>query len=177
MKTDNSYFDLKVNLRLANLPDKRPLSVLDCYAGKGLIWRAITDKIGKTSVLSIDKKPHDGYLIGENIKFLKSLSLEQFDVIDLDAYGMPIEQTEILFKKRYVGTVFVTFIQSMIRTLPTKLLLEYGYTEKIIKKCRTLCSKNGIFKYINYLANNGIKHIDAHFMPNCKNYLHFKMEA
>lgn len=162
-QTDNSYFENKVGLRLKHLPDQKDVLVLDCFHGKGLIWNTIKDRIDKNvSVLGIDKKKQDvkgAYLIGDNCKFLGSIELESFDVIDLDFYGIPYKQLEILFKRKYSGIVFVTFIQSRFGRINKNLLKSLGYTSKMIGKCRSLFNKNGFEKFKQYLALMGIKRI------------------
>lgn len=130
-QTDNSFFIDKVNLRLRHLPGKQSIRVLDAYGGDGRIWNKIktmTDK--KIEVLRIDHKDTSRgvYLKGDNVKYLKSLDLVKYDVIDLDAYGVPYTQLEAVFDclsgKIYNHEIicYVTFIQTMLGSLPRKLL-------------------------------------------------------
>jgi hypothetical protein len=58
-------------------------------------------------------------------------------------------------------------------TLPNKLLNELGYNESMIKKCRTLFSKNGLEKFKQFLAINGVKEICGYFIDR-KNYFYFQ---
>src|SRR6516164_5028271 len=94
--TDNSYLRDKVDLRIEHLPPG-PVSVLDCYSGKGLIWAAVKRISGRSiTVLPIDKRAEklDFHLHGDNIHYLSTLNLSRFNVIDLDAYGVPFEQIQ-----------------------------------------------------------------------------------
>lgn len=100
--TDNSFLGDKVALRLRHIPIKRILTVLDCYHGIGTIWKNVQEKYsGKISIVKIDKikKDESFQLVGDNIKYLNGMDLSRFDVVDLDAYGIPFEQLKSIFKK------------------------------------------------------------------------------
>lgn len=102
-QTDNSYFDAKIKLRIDHLPNKKFLSVLDLFGGDGLIWNEIIKQSGKDiTVLRMDiKLDKPGvYLKGDNLKFLKVMDLNQFDIIDVDAYGVPYAQLKEIFRKK-----------------------------------------------------------------------------
>ena len=90
VQTDNSFLETKVKLRIDNLPAGE-CRVLDCYTGTGKIWRTIKQKTKKKIiVLGLELKNQGGvYLQGDNRKFLGSMDLRKFNVIDLDAYGVP----------------------------------------------------------------------------------------
>lgn len=173
--TDNSFLGDKIALRLNNIPVKEKLFVLDCYYGKGTIWKNVQEKYsGKISIVKIDKmqKCDDFVLLGNNIKYLREMDLNGFDVIDLDAYGVPYEQLKILFEKKYRGLVFVTFIQTMFGCLPFSFLEELGYTKKMIEKCPTIFNKNGFEKMCCFLKLNGVKKITYRSFQK-KNYFCF----
>lgn len=175
VQTNNSYLEGKVKLRLENLPGENTINVLDCYRGNSEIWDKIkksTDK--QINIIGIDKKNYGGlYLKGDNLKFLKTLDLKIFDIIDLDSYGVPYEQLEIIFKKEYKGIIFVTFIQSQFGRLNNKLLIKLGYTKKMINKIPTLFSRNGFEKFKLYLKSCGISRIKS-LNYNNKHYIFFK---
>lgn len=183
-QTDNSFFTSKVNLRLRHLPDKQHIRVLDAFGGDGRIWKKIkrlTDK--KIDVLRIDRKDTSKgiYLRGENVKYLKSLDLTQYNVIDLDAYGTPYEQLEIVFdslstnKTNYDIVCFVTFIQTMLGALPRKLLYLLGYTKQMVEKIPTLFNKDGFEKLKRYLCQKGVRRINS-MSSGRKHYLCFKIK-
>jgi hypothetical protein len=106
------------------------------------------------------------------LKVIKSIDLSNFDIIDLDSYGIPFDHLDVVFKKQYKGVVHCTVIQSMMGNLPNGLLEANGYTKKMFSKCRTLFSKNGFDKFKNYLAINKVKSIELFNIEN-KNYLWF----
>jgi len=159
IKTDNSFLKSKINLRLNHLPDKDEIRILDCFAGESVIWKAIKSQTAKkTTILSIDKKPYS-LLRGDNIRYLKVLNLDSYDIIDLDSYGIPFSQLEVLFQRGYRGIIFITFTQSIMGGLPKKMLQFLGYPKSMIEKCPTLLYRNGLEKFKLYLAKQGIKKI------------------
>lgn len=177
-QTDNSFLDIKIQLRADYLPNKKNISVLDCYSGNGTIWTIIKSRFPDRTfeIVRLEKKiTADGiYLNVDNEKYLASIELNDFDIIDLDAYGVPYKQLKILFQKGYKGIVFVTFIQSGMGRLPNGLLYDLGYSKQMVKKIPTLFSKNGLEKFKNFLWLNGIKRIN-YYQVLRKTYLHFNI--
>jgi len=172
IKTDNSYLNSKINLRVNHLPDQQSIKVLDCFAGRSRIWKEIKKKSNKNiNVVGIDRISYGSTLKGDNVKYLKGMNLDKYDIIDLDAYGVPFKQLEIIFKKKYKGILFITFVQSIFGRLPVRMLTKIGYTKNMIRKCPTLFNRNGIEKFKQYLAINGIKKIII-INKNNKKYLY-----
>lgn len=178
-KTDNHYTGDKVAIRIANSPwdIDRELTVLDCFGGRGIIWRAVQRKSGKkVNRTAIDKRTDiiEFHFHGENSKVLLGLCLKKYDVIDLDAYGIPVEQIDILVGKGFSGTVFVTAIQTMHGQLPKKMLDDLGFPENIAKKCPTLVGRRGWDYFKQWLALKGVSKI-IHRSKQRKHYLCFKL--
>jgi tRNA G26 N,N-dimethylase Trm1 len=175
-KTNNDPGKLsgKIQLRIMSLPEKQNIKVLECFGGEGVIWNEVVKTTGKNiTVLSIDKNKYKRVqLQGDNIKFLKALDLKQFDVIDLDAWGSPVKQLEILFERKYKGIVHCTFIQSMMGRIDNKLLKYFCYTDAMIKKCQSVLTKNPMEKMCNYLAMKGVQNIKL-YKSDRKNYFYF----
>ncbi len=177
VQTNNSYTEEKIQLRLAALPEKKELNILDCYRGNSVLWDAVKKRTSKKlNIIGIDKRrDYEGlYLQGDNLKFLSNFDLSVFDIIDLDAYGIPYKQLEMIFLKNYKGVVLVTFIQSVMGNINKKLLLRLGYTESMYRKCQTLLSRNGYEKFKSYLFLNGICEVNS-VNYNNKHYLFFKI--
>lgn len=180
---DNSHFEVKVKLRQDNLP-KGPCRVLDCYGGTGRIWDTIKQRNPKRKieVLRIDKKKDRGgvYLVGDNSKFLGSLEPDSFNVIDLDAYGIPYKPLKWLFGRTHGRpmTIFATFIQSVYGGLPAGFLVDLGYSRSMVKRCPALFYRHGFEKLKQYLAINGVNKI-KHYSDysNRKHYLCFQKGA
>lgn len=183
MQTDNSHFAEKVQLRLDNLPDKETIHVLDAYHGNGLLWREIAGRRPdvKFGVVGIDvKRERRGlYLMGDNRKFIAGMDLSRFDVIDLDAYGAPFEQVEMVLTRPGMAgkIIFVTWIQSMFGMPPKRLLVMLGYTRAMIDAIPSLFCRHGIDKFLDYLALRGIGHIKLYQdASGRKNYLCFRIK-
>ena len=164
-KTDNSCLGDKLTIRINHLPDG-DLRVLDCFGGEGTIWERIEKVTGRNiDCLPIDLKDNGRFrLPGDNLRFLKSLDLSKFNVIDLDAYGVPYKQLKTVFQSGYAGAVFVTFIQSYVGELPHEMLIDIGFTQSMINKCRTLLFKHGFDKFCQWLALQGVTKI-THISP------------
>ena len=175
--TDNSFFQEKVNLRLQAISGMESVRVLDCFAGTGKIWKAVKRKSSaKIFVLGIEKERGKNIdaLPGSNLKYLASMNLSRFDVIDLDAYGILYDQLSLLFRRGYSGRVIVTAIQSGMGQLPTKLLFELGYSERMLKKTRSIFNRNGVEKLKKYLYLYGCQSITGYFIGR-KNYFYFNI--
>lgn len=179
---DKKLIETKVNIRIDSLPDKKEITVLDAFGGEGVLWSEVRKRCpDKTiKILSIDKQTYDRVqLQGDNVKLLLSLNLAEFDIIDLDSYGMPVKQLEIIFNKGYHGIVHCTFIQIVIAGggLSHKILRANGYTDTMFKKCPSLFNRNGTEKFLNYLALNGVKWVKIVTIvaQNNKNYLYFSL--
>lgn len=103
MKTDNDHVATKLALRVhavTRLGDPRPIRVLDAYHGHGRLWdetKAMLPEGWTVKVLGIDKEVRSpGTLRGDNLRIMGSLDLAGFDLIDLDAYGWPVEQLQLV---------------------------------------------------------------------------------
>ncbi len=161
VQTDNSFLNDKVFLRLKSLPDINELHVLNAFGGDNLIWNKIkklTNK--KIHVLCIDTKDKSHVqLKGDNIKYIAGMDLNKFDIIDLDAYGVPFKQLETIFKSGWHGLIYFTFIQSGMGQLNISMLNYLGFTNVMINKCKSLFNINGFDKFKSYLSLKGISNI------------------
>jgi hypothetical protein len=179
MKTDNDNIDKKIKLRLVavNNVAKDNILILDCYHGFGVLWGNVqkhTEK--KIKVIGIEKEwgKGDAAFHGDNEKFLPSIDLSIYDIIDLDAYGIPFDQLEILFQRKYRGIVVCTFIQSIFGNLPGDFLSKLGYTEKMFNKIKSIFTKNSFDKLKNYLYLYGIEEL-MFYKCQRKLYFYFKI--
>lgn len=127
-KADNSHSGPKIALRLAlvdNLKKDR-LRVLDAYSGSGFLWkqiRAARPDI-RFDMTNIEKKQNGRLdaIHGDNVRVMPSLPLAEFDIIDLDAYGIPTEQLSIVAEFALHVPVLVTCISASVGTVPHRLL-------------------------------------------------------
>jgi hypothetical protein len=177
VQTNNSYLADKVALRANHLPPD-PVRVLDCFGGSGLIWTAVQKKTGRRiAVLPIDIIDYGGfYLPGDNRSYLDSIDLSRFNVIDLDAYGIPYEQLASVFGRGFQGVVFVTFIQSVMGCINHGLLRDVGFTNAMIEKAPATLYRRGWEHFQNWLALKGVREI-WHRSKHGKHYLAFQMDG
>lgn len=179
IKTNNdlSLIDAKIQLRINSIEHMNgEIRVLELFGGEGILWNEVKKITGKKIlILGIDKNKYKRVqLQGDNLKFIDSLNLNEFDVIDADAWGSPFYQVDKIFSHNYKGIVHCTFIQTMMGSLNKEMLIRIGYTENMLSKIKTLFNKNGIDKFKNYLALNGVKEIFIVSKKN-KNYLYFNL--
>ena len=177
-KTDNHYLKEKINVRIEVIGFIEAPVILECFAGRGILYKNIRKQINKniklTSIELEKNKYPKAHLTGDSFKYLKSIDLSNYNIIDLDAYGIPIKYIDYLVDKKYKGYVIVTAIQSGMGKLPNLLLNKLGYSQNMIKKIPTLFNSNGLGKLRNYLYLVGVKQITGYFI-NQKNYFYFKL--
>lgn len=177
-QTDNSYFSDKVLLRLKHLPRNDIVSVLDCFHATGSIWNEVrkwSDKKIRVDGIDVKHNRRRGTLRGLSEKFLSSLDLTRYDIIDLDAYGWPVEQLELLFKSGWKGHVFVTMCHPNIGiTIPDIVLRASGYSKNMSRKAPALFGTKHLEKLLNYLAHNGIEEVWHRSSVN-QHYMFFRI--
>jgi len=115
--TDNSHFGAKIRLRVeaVDRTKKKNLYVLDAYSGYGHMWKEVQRQRPEVKIrtLGIDQRKIGPEVIkGDNLKVLPSLDLAGFDLIDLDAYGVPVQQLKIVADKAPKVPVLVTAISA-----------------------------------------------------------------
>jgi hypothetical protein len=177
INNDFSLLNAKIKLRIDSVSNlSGQINVLELFGGEGVLWKEVKKRTGKEiKVLSIDKNKYKRVqLQGDNIKFIDSIDLDYFHVIDADAWGSPFNQVKKIFDKDYKGIVHCTFIQTMMGKLSNDLLFSLGYTQKMIDKIPSIFNKNGIDKFKGYLAKNGVKEIYI-VSEKKKNYLWFEL--
>lgn len=174
-KTDNSYLADKVQLRADHLPDGE-VTVLDCYAGQGRVWRGVAAITGRTiRRLPIEMGPlSEFHLPGDNRAYLETIDLARFNVVDLDAYGTPYAQLVTLLERGYAGTVFATFIQLNMSGVAYGLLEEIGFSRAMLERAPLLCSKDGGALFLEWLALRGVRRV-WHRSHARKHYLAFTL--
>lgn len=180
-KVDNKFLADKVALRAQSLPQKQTIKVLDVFAGKGTLWNLVREKTKKNiQVVSIDKRDdlYDFHLHGDNLRILRTLDLTNFDVIDLDAYGFPDEQLNLIFTKGYKGIVHLTMIQANLCQLPYSILEEAGINKDLLDAARGIFAKQKLVWPIfsNWLYKKGVKtvYLKEKVNKGAKRYMWFE---
>lgn len=181
IKTDNSCLGDKLALRVERSPwpEGRPLMVLDAFGGKGIIWAAVSRIAGKpVHRVGIDKRVDiaDLHIHGDNEKVLSEIDLGCYDVVDLDAYGVPAEQIKLVLSSNFRGTVFVTAIQTMQGRIPNVVLRDIGIPIEAINSAPSLLARNFWEYFKEWLSLQGVGAIYSRSVHR-KHYLAFNWPA
>lgn len=159
-KTDNSFLFDKIVMRLNHLPGSGDVSVLDAFSGKGVIWREVQKRTKRNiDVTSIDCRDDkdDFHLHGDNTEWMASIDLDMFDVIDLDAYGIPYDQMMVAFDSGWSGTMFITFIQTGMGMIPKGMVEDIGFSAEAYEESPILFSKIGQQVLRRWLYARGVR--------------------
>lgn len=178
IKTDYSDWSLEVKIRLRlfglSFLKKDNVLVLDAYHGNGIVWQKVCERAPEKNiqVVGIDILPKKSVSVlkGDNRKFLKSMDLNVFDVIDLDAYGIPADQLQILFDRNYHGTIFFTMAAVGFSAVPIKLLEKNGISKEMRKKCPTIFGSRALEYAFNFLALYGVQKCHYYRKDKDKNF-------
>lgn len=162
---DNSHLAMKVALRARHLPAGN-VSVLDCFAGDGVIWQKLSAMYpGRVMVDSIEMARGKGApsFVGDNRKLLPALDLSVYNVIDLDAYGSPWDQVAAIMEnptRRPRATVFYTMIHSLFAGVPSLLRRGNDFTPAMTKVgCKVMADKWVWRAWCNALARYGVREL------------------
>jgi len=158
IKTDNANIDKKVSLRKQATSKLQTLRVLDCFAGRNVLW----SHFEKERYFGIEKEKGKGRnLNADNLRVLASLDLSSFNVIDVDSYGIPFNQLYEIFNNPTLqdGTVIIyTCITSKMSSMNKKCLERYGLSA-MYKKCKVLINSKAKELFYAYLHENGVREI------------------
>jgi hypothetical protein len=106
-KVDNNPLmrEAKLDLRRRVLAEVSPAHVLDAFCGRGEMYRAVWK--GAAAYAGCDERPWEPTdpprYVADNLRLLRALDLSPFNVFDLDAYGSPWEQAELVLHRRRWG--------------------------------------------------------------------------
>lgn len=133
--TDNTHLAAKVRVRREWLEQRGSdrVAVLDAFAGEGKVWARIQKELPDLNIdyLGIDKKKYSrpDVIMGDNLKVMRGMDLNRFDLIDLDAYGFPWEQLQVVSFGAPDVPVASTAIGVTLGPLPYGVLKEAGIPE------------------------------------------------
>jgi len=135
----------KAALRAACLPDKDAVRVLDAYAGEHDLWDLVADVRPDVnlSVLHVESRRgvHRANLVLDNERALASLDLGSFDLIDLDAWGVPAAQMHAVAQSDFAGPVTWTAILVGMGAVPSAVIGASGVPAEWRKEAASLWSK------------------------------------
>lgn len=156
-KTSSNFRD-KVAVRCDAIDGLESVRVLDCFHAKGELWNRVRQIAQVDEVLGIEKNKHlksiDKVIYGNNLKVMQEIDIDRYNVIDLDAFGSPLEQMEIVFRKAKLPKVVIyTFCFSGLSGIPGIM----STCRDIQSRCRTIV--NGYFDdmFSDYLHKHGVK--------------------
>ncbi len=109
MRTDNGNLKAKLDLRRKFLSEYPPRKVLDCCQGRGYLWSILSREYPLETYTPLDTKSNGARLRIDSARFIASCKTIDYDVIDVDAYGMPWRHWYALLPKiEKPTTVFLT---------------------------------------------------------------------
>lgn len=133
---NNTHLRTKIRLRADAIValDKPKVYVLDAFYGYGLVWQGVQKRLPDIEIatLGIEKAKYRAshVIMGDNRKEMKGLNLQDFDLIDLDAYGAPWEQLAICAKTAVNVPVAVTYIAVDLGPAPHGVLKAVGIPDQ-----------------------------------------------
>jgi len=146
IKKKSSNFHIKRELRIQALKEvKGNVKILDCFHGNGELWKSIM-KVGlEFDLLGIDINPSLSpfeTIQGDNIEVVKSLDIEKYNIVDLDAYTNPIPLLKYLYPRAKDGTVFIYTLILVRFAYTNNDLVEESGGKNIRSKSRTILNRS-----------------------------------
>lgn len=123
--------------------------------------------------IEVKKSAKGVYLQGENLKFMAGMDLAAFDVIDLDAYGAPIDQLDMVMASPFRGWVVVTYITNILGGRNRKLFQAFGMDDRIVKTVPSVLSHFAEAAIFHFLHQRGVRsvHLFAPQGPQNKGFV------
>ena len=155
IKTDNANVESKIALRKQATDKLESLKVLDLFAGENKLWKTFECE----KYYGVEMKKGKGKNVNaDNLRIIPSLDLSKFNVIDLDSYGIPFNQIELLYKNPTLqkGTVIIyTAITNKMSAL-TEGAKKMANIQEIYTKCRTLFNGMALELFYGRLYQLGV---------------------
>lgn len=140
------------------------LRVLDAFAGNGRLWRDVAGRTTtKLEVASIDKRSMNRLnMRADNRRVLAAIDLDYFDVIDLDAWGVPAEQVQTIAQRGYRGPIIWTCIAVVFGLMPAAVTESEGIPSEWRDVSSTLFGEHDAAsladRWCSYLTRLGWSH-------------------
>lgn len=169
-KKHSSHFEEKIAIRLEAVKNLDQINVLDCFHASGDIWKRMEQYVSINKFLGIEKnkrlKSTKEVIHDNNLKVLKHINIDNYNVIDLDAYGSPLEQMEIIFKRSEKSKIIIyTFCFYALSGIP----LLMSEAPRIQERCKTIMNQYFEEMFSSYLKKHGITEwYDITFTGNIK---------
>lgn len=157
-KTDNDCIEDKIALRKFATQNIDKKKVLDLFAGENLLWKTIPTE--RYYGVEIEKnKGQNAH--GDNLKFIPTLNLSEYNIIDLDSYGIPFNQIYTLYANRTLkkGTVIIFTAITNKMSGVNKSCLKIFKMERMYRKCKVLINSKAMELFYAFLEMKGVKKI------------------
>ena len=160
-KTDNAHVWLKVAVRREAIAALTDVRVLDCFAGNNVLWKEIKPDY----YLGLEKVKGKGSrnIHGDNLRLIPSLDLSRYNVIDLDAYGIPGAQLIALLRNKTLPdnvVVVYTGITNAVSGGQKKMIQAAGVPYEAYRKCPTLWNKKMLDLWYFLLFKIGVEKVN-----------------
>lgn len=157
-KKFSSRIEYKLAVRLKACEQLKSIKVLDCYHGKGELWRSLQDFVEIEEFLGIEKNKGLGsgfpVMYGNNLQIIDLINIDKYTLIDLDAYGFPFDLMEKVFIKSKLPKVIVYTVGFYSPCGIPDIINVFPESRKICKTI-TNCFYDDMFSH--YLYSKGIK--------------------
>lgn len=158
IQTDNAHLREKVYLRRRATEGLGGLRVLDLFAGENVLWSHFT----LDRYYGVEQQRGKGRnLWADNRKVIPSLDLSDFNVIDVDSYGIPFAQMQQVFDNPTLsdGTVIVyTCIGNSVSGLCNEMKDAFGI-RAMYDEASTLFNGYGMDYFYGYLYRRGVRKV------------------
>lgn len=165
-ENDPRAFAAKVSIRqqLADMAlEKRgAVRVLDAFAAEGRLWAEVskTRKLDMyTGIETRDLGQGPAKLRGDSAKYISALMPAGYNIVDLDAFGYPVDQLRELQLCGYRGYAAITAISSGMGRIPNAVLNACGIPSGMAASCPSLFRpyrERLLYGYLHSLGAVGI---------------------
>lgn len=176
-KTDNKSIGNKIFIRKQAIADLSSIKVLDLFGGNNVLWKNIqTDRY-----FGIEKQKDKGKnLVADSHRIFNSLDLSQFNVIDVDSYGISFDIYKKILTNSSVcnGTIVIyTAITNEFTKIQNEAKDEFGF-RSFYDKAPSLFNARAIEFFYELLAKYGVSEVFYYEVKDnfTKHYGYFRIK-
>lgn len=175
-KTDNKSIYDKIFIRKQAIQGLEQVKVLDLFAGRNVLWNNIPTQY----YFGVDTEKGKGKnLVADSHIVFDALDLSEFNVIDVDSYGISFDIYKKILQRNDLqnGTVIIyTAITNEFTRIRNEAKLEFGF-DSFYNKAPSLFNARAIDFFYEMLANYGIREVNYYEIRDHfkKHYGYFKV--
>lgn len=158
-KTDNKSVNDKIFIRREAIKPLPTVKVLDLFAGRNVLW----NNIPTDSYFGIDISRGKGQnLVADSHSLFDSLDLFNFNVIDVDSYGISFDIYKKILSRKDIadGTVIIyTAITNEFTNIRNEAKEEFHF-QSFYEKAPSLFNARAIEFFYEMLSNHGVKEVN-----------------